>query len=52
MLNLSQRKEGGGQRKKSKNELENADLSDDVHAYGIDRLNLVEPKNDSETDSK
>ena len=40
------------QTKKSKSDQADAALSEDVHTYSIDHLNLGEPKNDSKSNSK
>ena len=45
-------KKGGKQKEKTKSKQANADPSQDGRTYGIDHLNLGEPVNDSESDSK
>ena len=46
------KKKGKRQNKKSKRDQADSDPSDDGRNYGLDRINLGEPAQDSENDSK
>ena len=52
MMNLSQGKIRGKSDKKTKSDPSEADPSEDVRTYCINRLNLVEPVNDSKINSE
>ena len=49
---IPRKKKGKKKPKKYKNEQAKADSSEDGHTYGIDRLNIGEAANDSESESE
>ena len=50
MMNISEGRNGEKQTKKPKSDISEVDPSEDGGTYGIDRLNLGEPANDSKSD--
>ena len=49
---IPKQKKGEKQKKKPKSDQANADTSEDGHMYGIDRLNMGKPENESENESE